>query len=431
MLAGCGTYQDPYNFNFSNDPLAKSLVYFHRESLKTKLPSYFENMNSLLSKLSFYKLTRQAMKDLSDVIEWIEVGNKNLFNPVDIKMTLYIFENSYQEVEGGAFKQRRRSLPLESLVFETFPDLYKGLIRFIQSKLLVKKSEIRFGLVFRPFNLDKKRKLQDRVRRMIQNYRSNNDQFGVDFTNSSTSLLFVSDDEDEDTQQDYADFKKQSAMPVLSQEPEVRSANLGNLMRSSEEKPEDDNTEALMSESNMQESTVHVHGAPAQTHQVKIIDKSKRAYSFSVDSTKAFELSLQKPRDECKHKFTRFRAVLYAIWILFFKHIGKPPGSSGLYTIFLMFSALLSIDLIILVALIMHIFSPITNLNTIGIAFLLIYPFTSVLAPLSGALACLSGDARFLKFHSACNAACVLVTYPVTLAVQIYFRDEVPYIAMV
>jgi hypothetical protein len=35
------------------------------------------------------------MKDLSDIIEWVELGNRTLFNPVDTKMTLYLFENSY------------------------------------------------------------------------------------------------------------------------------------------------------------------------------------------------------------------------------------------------------------------------------------------------------------------------------------------------
>jgi hypothetical protein len=35
------------------------------------------------------------MKDLSDVIEWIDLGNRTLFNPVDTKMTLHLFENSY------------------------------------------------------------------------------------------------------------------------------------------------------------------------------------------------------------------------------------------------------------------------------------------------------------------------------------------------
>lgn len=44
------------------------------------------------------------MKDLGDVIDWVETGNKTLFNPVNIKAVLYIFENSYQEVQGGSFK---------------------------------------------------------------------------------------------------------------------------------------------------------------------------------------------------------------------------------------------------------------------------------------------------------------------------------------
>ncbi len=89
------------------------------------------------------------MKDLSDIVEWIELGNKTLFAPIDVKMTLYLFENSYQEVENGSFKQRRRSLPLEFKVFDSFPDMFKRLIQFVQLKLLNKKSEIRFGLVIK------------------------------------------------------------------------------------------------------------------------------------------------------------------------------------------------------------------------------------------------------------------------------------------
>ena len=71
------------------------------------------------------------MKDLADVIEWVEVGNKTLFNPCNVKAVMYIFENSYQEVQGAPFQQKRRSLPLEPLVFEAFPDMYKKLIKFI------------------------------------------------------------------------------------------------------------------------------------------------------------------------------------------------------------------------------------------------------------------------------------------------------------
>jgi hypothetical protein len=155
MLSGCGSFNSPYSLEFENDPYAKALVYLNEETMKPDLPIFFNNMNTLLSKLSFYKLNRQTMKDLFDVIEWVEVGNRTLFNPEKVRATLYLFENTYQEVQGGSFKQKRRSLPLEGLVFDAFPDMYKNLIKLIQSKLIVKKSEIKLALVFRPMTNQK------------------------------------------------------------------------------------------------------------------------------------------------------------------------------------------------------------------------------------------------------------------------------------
>ena len=69
------------------------------------------------------------MKDLAEVIDWIELGNKTLFNPLDTKATLYLFENSYGETgDETEFVQRRRSFPMEAVVFESFPDVYESLI---------------------------------------------------------------------------------------------------------------------------------------------------------------------------------------------------------------------------------------------------------------------------------------------------------------
>lgn len=95
LLSGSGTFNSPYLLDFESDPYAKSLVCFNKDELKPRLPLFFENLNTLLSKLSFFKLNRQAMKDLSDVVEWVDVGNKSLFNPNNVKATLYMFENSY------------------------------------------------------------------------------------------------------------------------------------------------------------------------------------------------------------------------------------------------------------------------------------------------------------------------------------------------
>ena len=58
-------------------------------------------------------------------------------------------------MQGGSFKQKRRSLPLEGLVFDAFPDMYKNLIKLIQSKMIIKKSEIKLALVIRPMTAQK------------------------------------------------------------------------------------------------------------------------------------------------------------------------------------------------------------------------------------------------------------------------------------
>lgn len=167
MLAGNGTFETPYNLRFEEDSLAKSLVHLNPFLLKSELPPFFENLNTLLAKLSFYKFPRQAMRDLDEVIEQIDLANKSLFTPLDLKATLYLFENCYQCVAGGNFKQRRRSLPLEPLVFEAFPRVFKSLICFVQNKLLSRKSEIRFGLILRPHDAECRRKLQERLKKLI------------------------------------------------------------------------------------------------------------------------------------------------------------------------------------------------------------------------------------------------------------------------
>jgi len=58
LLTGGGTFNSPYQLDFEGDPYAKSLVCFNRDQLKKTLPLFFENLNTLLSKLSFYKLNR-------------------------------------------------------------------------------------------------------------------------------------------------------------------------------------------------------------------------------------------------------------------------------------------------------------------------------------------------------------------------------------
>ena len=56
LLAGRGTFNNPYFLDFKQDTYAKSLVLINFEFFKDKLPVFLENFNTQLSKLSFYKL---------------------------------------------------------------------------------------------------------------------------------------------------------------------------------------------------------------------------------------------------------------------------------------------------------------------------------------------------------------------------------------
>lgn len=148
----------------------------------------------------------------------------------------------------------------------------------------------------------------------------------------------------------------------------------------------------------MSEAKVFIHGERStHTEYVKIIDKSRRAYSFSLASTRAFTKSLRKPRSSCGERCGRLRSWIYSLWILFFKHHGKAPGEKGLYSIFLIQSMLIAFDIMLLMAMLGHIFGPVSNFQSIGVTFLLTYPFITVLSPFCGAMGCIFGSADLLK----------------------------------
>ena len=149
LLAGSGTYNNPYLLDFIDDTYAKSLVLIKYDFFKETLPIFLENFNSQLNKLSFYKLEMQVMRDLGNVVEWLEKANRAMFNHFDIKCVLCIVENQYSEIEGGLFKQKRRSFPLETIFFDAFPEMYITLLRYICSKLISHSSEVKLALVFK------------------------------------------------------------------------------------------------------------------------------------------------------------------------------------------------------------------------------------------------------------------------------------------
>lgn len=83
---------------------------------------------------------------------------------------------------------------MELIAFEAFPDLLQNLIRFVKTKLMGRKSEIRFGLVFKPLNEAQRRKLHDRIRRITQAQRQTTDR--QEQWRPEENLIFGSDDDD-------------------------------------------------------------------------------------------------------------------------------------------------------------------------------------------------------------------------------------------
>jgi hypothetical protein len=208
------------------------------------------------------------MRDLSKAVRWLEKANTTMFNHFGIKCVLYIVENQYQEVEGGVFKQKRRSFPLESIFFDAFPEMYQTLLRYIKAKLVSHKSEIRLALVFKKFTKNKQLKTEMRVNKMKTNSASR-DAYQLAI-NREESVLF--DETDQDTEEEKITY---AARPK--------------------------NGFQLDSSANL-ESTAQMHLDPTEkVKSIRLIDKTRRAFSISIESSKAFELAIRKPRTKIKH----------------------------------------------------------------------------------------------------------------------------------
>ena len=86
--------------------------------------------------------------------------------------------------------------------------------------------------------------------------------------------------------------------------------------------------------------------ASEQPKPVKLVDKSRRAFSISIDSSKAFELAIRKPRRKAKHHWNKLRTCVYGTYLLFTKHHGSPPATKDLNSFFILYACILAIDIL-------------------------------------------------------------------------------------
>ena len=123
-------------------------------------------MNSLLSKLNVHKFSGLVLRDLDSILEHLHMANQKLLNPVGAKVTLYLFDNAYNNETNEQVK--RKSFPIDAHLFQAFPGTFDLLIHYIKYKIMRmsqgycysggKRVEIRFGLVFQRFSESKRLK---------------------------------------------------------------------------------------------------------------------------------------------------------------------------------------------------------------------------------------------------------------------------------
>ena len=140
-----------------------------------------------------------------------------------------------------------------------------------------------------------------------------------------------------------------------------------------------------------------MHLDPAEKiRSIRLIDKTRRAFSISVESSKAFELAIRKPRRKIKHLITRFRAWIYGIYLLLMKHHGSPTNTKDLNVIFALFAGVLTVDILLLINFTLHIFLPVTNFYEFGWAFFFVFFGIPYFSPIIALIAALTGNNHLL-----------------------------------
>jgi hypothetical protein len=92
MWTGRGSYVSPYTINIK-DPLLKSVVkLFHDPRTHKEIPEFYEKLNCLASRISFYDFPSTTFRCISEVLGLIHKINRDHFVPNKYKLYLYVYE---------------------------------------------------------------------------------------------------------------------------------------------------------------------------------------------------------------------------------------------------------------------------------------------------------------------------------------------------
>lgn len=123
------------------------------------------------------------------------------------------------------------------------------------------------------------------------------------------------------------------------------------------------------------------------------------------------------------------KSVVYSLYIMLLKFHGSPP-TARLNALFMLYSLVMSFELILSAIFLLHIMNPFAHVWNIGFAFLFILPGLTIVAPLFGVVATISGSPRMMMIYSSMNATMCILTYPLTIFTLFFYKDQVEYVGI-
>jgi len=167
-----------------------------------------------------------------------------------------------------------------------------------------------------------------------------------------------------------------------------------------------------------------------QEKTAKTVDKKFRAFSYSIDASKLFELAIRKPRNKMKHRFSAVKSFLYGLHLLFINHHGSPTYNKDLNGYFLLYSVVLALDITVLINFCFHCFLNAENFSSFGWVFCFILAGVPFYAPLCAMVSAFTGSESMLRLTGNMNSMSICFNYPLTMFAMAVNGDDAEYLVM-
>ena len=154
FLSGEGLYYNPYNLDFENDPIIKSI------GLKTQnhkiWKKFVMNLNSKLRSISPFSFNWFLRRQIFNTLNFINKANHNIFKYYDFKISLWIVELTHHQSEDfermnnvseSFYKMKASYIKKKPQAFTNFLNYWKT-----ESMFNYKMKEFKLALVLQDIN---------------------------------------------------------------------------------------------------------------------------------------------------------------------------------------------------------------------------------------------------------------------------------------